>query len=252
MPIIKRLICSSVLLFGLISALPAFSGNDDGLSEIQRQQIEKLIHQYIMENPKVILNAVEKMQAGEQAAKADLAKKTLVNSRDLLLNDPDSPIGGNPEGDVTVVEFFDYRCGYCKRVYPSLNKVVETDKNVRYVYKEFPILGPQSVTASKVSLAVSRIDKSKYKAFHHALMTSRGDVNKAKLLKIVEDIGVDPAAVSKEMNSPEIEEIIRKNYELAQSLDITGTPAFIIGNKIVPGAIDYATFKKMIEEARRG
>jgi protein-disulfide isomerase len=249
---LKQICGLLILFFGLANAIPAVADNDDSLSKNQRQEIEKLIHQYIMDNPRVILDAVERMQEEEQAAKEEAAQKSLLSSRDLLLNDPDTPVGGNPKGDVTVVEFFDYRCGFCKRVYPSLLKVVETDKNVRYVYKEFPILGPQSVAASKAALAVSQIDKSKYGPFHHALMTSRGELSKSKVLKIAADLGVDPAAVAEQMDSPEVEAMIRKNYELAQSLNITGTPAFVIGDKLVPGAIDYSALKEMIADARKG
>jgi protein-disulfide isomerase len=229
---------------------PAFAGSDESLSKKQKLEIEQIIKQYIMENPQVILDAVAGMQAREQAAKEQQAEKTLVSARDLLLNNPDDPIGGNPNGDVTVVEFFDYRCGYCKRVYPSLKKIVEADKNVRYVYKEFPILGPQSVMASKMALAISRIDKSSYQAFHHALMTSRGELSKTKLLKIAKKIGLDPDVVAKEMDSSEVETIIQNNYELAQNLNITGTPAFVIGNKLIPGAVDHTTLKRLISEAR--
>lgn len=240
-----------MLILSLGAASPAFSGSEDNLSSKQRQEIEKIIHQYIMDNPKVILDAVARLQAKEEAAKQSKVKDTLVSSRDLLFNDPNAPIGGNPNGDVTVVEFFDYRCTYCKRVYPSLKKVVTTDKNVRYVFKEFPILGPESVEASKAALAIWRIDPSKYEAFHDALMKSRGALTKSKLLKFAADAGADPKAVEKNMGSPEIEKIIHENYKLAKSLNINGTPAFIIGNQLIPGAIDYATLKKLIAEARR-
>lgn len=246
----KKLLGICLLVLSLGATSPAISGADDNLSGKQRQEIEKIIHQYIMDNPKVILDAVARLQATEESAKEEQVKATLTSSRDLLLNDPDTPIGGNPNGDVTVVEFFDYRCGYCKKVYPSLKKVVNTDKNVRYVFKEFPILGPESVDASKAALAISRIDATKYQAFHDALMTSRGSLTKSKLLKYAADVGVDPKAVEKEMGSPEIEKIIRKNYDLAQSLNISGTPAFVIGNELIPGAVDYATLKNLIAKAR--
>ena len=246
----KKLLGVCLLILSLGAATPAFSGTEDTLSEKQRQEIEKIVHQYILDNPKVILDAVAHMQAREEAAKEEQARKTLVSSRELLLNDPDTPVGGNPSGDITVVEFFDYRCGYCKQVYPSIKKVINGDENIRYVYKEFPILGPESVDASKAALAISRIDASKYQAYHDILMTSRGTLTKSKLLKFAANVGIDPKAVEKEMASPEIEKIIHKNYDLAQSLNISGTPAFVIGNQVVPGAVDYATLKKMIAEAR--
>ncbi len=252
MQFMNKILGISLLVLSLNVAFPAMSIAADVLSDKQRQEIENIIHQYIMDNPKVILDAVEQMQVRAEAAKQEHVKKQLVRARDLLINDPDSPIGGNPNGDVTVVEFFDYRCGYCKQVYPSVMKSINADKNVRYVFKEFPILGPESVTASKVALAVSRIDATKYKPFHNALMSARGSLTKSMLLKTAKDVGVDPDAVEKEMASPEIEKIIRKNYDLAQSLNISGTPAFVIGEQLVPGAIDYATLEKLIAEARGG
>lgn len=246
----KKILGICLLVLSLGATSPAISAADDTLSGKQRQEIEKIIHQYIMDNPKVILDAVARLQAQEEAAKEEQAKVALTSSREILNNDPDSPVGGNPNGDVTIVEFFDYRCGYCKKVHPSVKKIIKADKNVRFVYKEFPILGPQSVTATKAALAVSRVDAEKYQAYHDILMTARGSLTKSQVLKLAAEAGIDANAVAKEMDSPEIEKIIRKNYDLAQSLNINGTPAFVIGNELIPGAVDYATLKNLIAKAR--
>jgi len=246
----KKILGLCLLVLSLTATSPVLAGMEDNLSEKQRQEIEKIIHQYIMDNPRVILDAVARLQAREEASKEEQAKATLTSSREILNNDPDSPVGGNPNGDVTIVEFFDYRCGYCKKVHPSVKKIIESDKNVRFVYKEFPILGPQSVTATKAALAVSRIDASKYQTYHDILMTARGSLTKSQVLKLAAEAGIDANAVAKEMDSPEIEKIIRKNYDLAQSLNINGTPAFVIGNELIPGAADYATLKNLISKAR--
>ncbi len=222
----------------------------DGLSDLQRSEVETLIHKYIMENPRVILDAVQQMQAREEEEQKLAAAKNLVTYREQLINDPKAPVLGNPNGDITIVEFFDYRCGYCKRVFPTLLKAMEDDGNLRLVYKEFPILGPDSIIATKASLAVWRLTPDKYQAYHTALMAARGGLNESTVLAVADKIGLDSDAIAKEMKSPEIEQDLNKNYELAQALGISGTPAFVIGNQLVPGAVDLETLKNLIKEAR--
>jgi len=239
-----------ILFFGLSVASPVVAKESGALTPEQRQEIKNLVQQYLLDNPKVILESVQRLQDQEQAAKRAHTKNALTLSHQKLNNDPDSPVAGNPKGDVTVVEFFDYRCGYCKKVHPSIMKSIETDKNVRYVFKEFPILGPESVVASKAALAVSRVSPTKYYAYHNIVMGARGSLTKTALLKMAADVGVNPDTVEKEMASPEIENIIKKNYALAQSLNISGTPAFVIGDQLVPGAMDYGTLERMIAEIR--
>jgi len=246
----RKVLSVCLLVLGFAMASPSFAASDDALSAAQRTQIEEIIHQYLLNNPKVIIEAVNRMQVAEDAAKKANAKQALANSHEQLINDPDAPIGGNPKGDVTVVEFFDYRCGYCKKVHPSLIKLIDSDKNLRFVYKEFPILGPQSIIASKAALAVSRIAPAKYQEYHDVLMTSQGALTKAIVLKMAANVGIDADAVGKEMEVPEIEKIIHKNYKLAQQLNINGTPAFVIGDQLLPGAADYDTLKDMIAKAR--
>jgi len=245
-----RLTILGLLILGIMGTVPNQGFAEEGLTGKQKQEIEKLVHQYILDNPEVIIQTIDRMQAREELAKKERAKQTLAASKDLLLNNPDDPIGGNPEGDVTVVEFFDYRCGYCKRVFPSVMKTIEDDKNVRYVFKEFPILGPESVFASKAALATWRLDKTKYHNFHSAMMTVRGNLTKEMVFKIAAKAGVNVVALAEEMESPEIEKTLRDTYELANSLNITGTPAFVIGNEVIPGAIDLGSLKRLISEAR--
>ncbi len=235
--------------FVLMAAAIPVSANDD-LSEAQRKQINQMIQTYIMENPRVILEAVQRMQAQEEEDKQNQARQNLVSYRDQLINDPKAPISGNPDGDVTIVEFFDYRCGYCKRVSPTVEKVVKEDGNVRVVYKEFPILGPESVVAARASLAIWRLAPEKYMEFHSGLMNTRGGVSMSMIASVAKKIGLDSDMLVKEMKSAEIDADLQNNYELAQSLGISGTPAFVIGNELVPGAIDGDALKALIKEAR--
>jgi len=245
-----RICIISLLVLGVMITAPKQVFAGEGLSASQKLEIEKLVHKYILEHPEVIIETIDRMQAREELAKKERAKHTLAASKDMLLNNPDDPIGGNPEGDVTVVEFFDYRCGYCKRVFPSVMKIINDDKNVRYVYKEFPILGPESVVASKAALAAWRLDKTKYHDFHSAMMGGKGSLTKEKVFKMAGDAGLNIVALASEMESPEVERTLRNNYELAKSLNINGTPAFVIGNELIPGAVDLGTLKRLITEAR--
>ena len=158
-------------------------------------------------------------------------------------------MGGNPEGDVTVVEFFDYQCPYCKLVEPAVEDLIKGDSKLRIVYKEFPILGPVSTYASRVALAAMK--QGKYVEFHTAMMAAKGKITEDIVMKIAADAGLDLAKVKIDMNAPEIEKTIQHSYELADALGINGTPAFIIGDALLPGAADLATLKKAVTETRK-
>lgn len=243
-----RFFSTLLALIAFLSTAPSQAA--DSFNEPQRTEIESLIHKYIMDNPRVILDSIQQMQVREEGEKKQAAQKNLVVYRDQLLNDPNAPAIGNLKADVTIVEFFDYRCGYCKRVSPIVAKAMQDDGNVRLVYKEFPILGPDSVIASKASLAVWKLTPDKYEAYHTTLMASRGGITESTVLAAASDLGLDADAIAKEMKSPEIEADLNNNYQLAQALGISGTPAFIIGSQLIPGAVDLDTLKSLIKEAR--
>jgi len=216
-----------------------------------RQAIEQIIHDYLIAHPEVVMEA---LRAGDARAKAQEEAETrdqIVKHQDDLLRDAKSPVGGNPAGDVTIVEFFDYRCPYCKQVEPALETLLKEDPRIRVVYKEFPILGPMSLVASQVSLAALKQSSQKYARLHAALMTTKGEFTQESILKTAESVGLDVAKIKAEMNGRDIEALIKRNYDLADTLKITGTPAFIIGNAMSPGAVDLATFRKMVADARK-
>jgi protein-disulfide isomerase len=217
----------------------------------ERQRFDALVRQYILDHPEVVVESLQAYQTRQRAAEHQEAQATLVALKDQIENDPAAPVVGNPQGDVTIVEFFDYRCGYCKRVLPSIQKLMETDGNVRYVFKEFPVLGPESVTAARAALAVWKLQPDKYFPFHTALLESRGSLTEQRIMQIAKQVGLDPARVRDGMKDPGIEETIQANYALGRQLKINGTPAFIIGGELVPGAIDLATMKQLLEAARQ-
>lgn len=242
----------SIIAGGLLAVTPcaADTGPAAGLSAGQKQEIEKLIQQYILDHPEVLLESVQRHQTEREQAKKAHAKATLSSLRKELENDPSSPVGGNANGDVTIVEFFDYRCGYCKRVHATLQNVMKEDKGIRFVFKEFPILGPDSMIAARAALAVWRTQPEKYAAFHDALMGGRSTVTGAVVTATAGKLGIDADALKKAMADPDIEAALTRNFQLAEALNINGTPAFVVGNELVPGAVDLETLKKLIAEAR--
>lgn len=222
------------------------------LTEGQSKAVEALVRQYILDHPEVIIESMQNYQIRQQLAEQEAATAALAANRDEIKNDPAAPVAGNPKGDVTVVEFFDYRCAYCKRVLPSVRELLESDKNVRYVFKELPILGPDSMTASHAALAAWSIAPEKYFAFHAALMEARGNLGEEQVLEIAEKVGLDRKKLKDGMAAPEVEKIIQRNLELAQKLRIQGTPAFVVGDALVPGAVDLQQLKDLIATARKG
>jgi protein-disulfide isomerase len=222
---------------------------DDPLTPEQRTAIEALIRDTLIKHPDIIIDAVKAaQQQGPQAA--DNTRKAIADNRVPLLADPDSPVGGNPQGDVTIVEFFDYRCPYCKEFEPTLETLLKEDGKVRVVYKEFPILGPASVLAAHVAL-VARA-QGKYGDFHRAMMAQKGKIDDTVVLRIAASAGLDMATLREAAASEAVDTIIKHNYALAQSLDIQGTPAFVVGGTLVPGVIDIAELRQLLAQARKG
>lgn len=224
----------------------------DALSGDQRRQVEEMIHDYLLKNPEVILESVRSYQMKREAQADENARAALVANRGQLGGDATAPQAGNPKGDVTIVEFFDYNCGYCKRMVPVIQEILATDKQVRYVFKEYPILRPDSETGAKAALAVWKLAPDKYLPFHMALMSGRGELSEERIFKTAESVGVDRTKLQAAMNDPAIRETLQRNRQLGQILNINGTPAFIVGDQMQPGAIDVAALREMIANARNG
>ena len=244
---ISTLGCAALLVALAISSV----GVAQTSTPADRQTIEQIIHDYLIAHPEVV---VEALKAGDAKAKEQEEaeqRAEIVKHQDELLHDTKSPVGGNPAGDVTIVEFFDYRCPYCKQVEPSLEALLKEDPRIRVVYKEFPILGPQSLIASQVSLAALKQSSKKYMSLHTALMNLKGELTMDTVLKTAEGVGLDVAKIKADMNGKDIEALLKRNYDLADALKISGTPAFIIGTALSPGAVDLATFRKMVADARK-
>jgi protein-disulfide isomerase len=235
---------------GLLAAIP---GRSVGAAEIpsdQRQAIEGIIHDYLLKNPDVLIEALHGAEDKLKREADAKATKVLNERANEIFDDPATPVGGNPKGDVNIVEFFDYRCPYCKEVLPTLQTVLNQDHELRFVYKEFPVLGPASVVAARAALAAQR--QGKYEAFHTAMMATKGQITDDTVYKVAGSVGLDLGRLKQDMAAPEIQQEIKANLALAVALNIRGTPGFIVGKKIVPGALDLDTLREMIAEARNG
>jgi protein-disulfide isomerase len=240
---------AGLLAAAVIAAIPMGAPLAADFTPDQRKAIEAIIRDYLTKNPDVLIDALQAAEDKMKGEAKDKAAQALSTRRREIFEDPDSPIAGNPNGDVSLVEFFDYRCPYCKQVEPSLEALLGEDRQLRLVYKEFPVLGQESVTASKAALASRK--QGKYDAFHRALMALKGQINDTAVFKTAESVGVDVDRLKRDMAAPEISRALKANSELADALDIRGTPGFVVGNEIVPGAIDLASLKQLIATARK-
>jgi len=241
----RRLVAA--VLLALAVQLPAAA---QPFSSDQKKAIEEIVRAYILKNPEIIREAVEALQAKEQQSAEERRVEALARLKDELAFDPGSPVLGNPAGDVTVVEFFDYRCPYCKRTAPVIDQLVKDDGRIRRVMKEFPILGPESLFASRVALAAKA--QGKYEQVHRLLIAAKGALDQETVMKLAKEAGLDMAQLKRDLSSAAIDEALKKNRDLAGQLEITGTPAFIIGKEFVPGAAELDTFKTIVARARKG
>ncbi|MFV2033624.1 MAG: DsbA family protein [Halocynthiibacter sp.] len=233
------------VLAWLIALVAAFPASADHLSD---DDIKQLALEAILDNPQVIMDAVAILQQREQEAAAEARAATLLSQRLLLEQDPNAPVLGNPEGDVTIVEFFDYNCPYCKQVAPEIEALIAADSNVRVVYREWPILSEGSVFAARAALA-ARV-QGKYVEFHWALMGLRGRAEEASVLRVARSVGLDIDRLRADMESPVVAEHIQTSMDLADSLGFRGTPSFVIGQQTVPGFIPQTELEKFVAQAR--
>lgn len=217
---------------------------------LSKEDVKGIVKAYIDDNPDAIVASLQQMQARKAKEEEEEAKKTLEGKKGEIENRNLSPIAGNPEGDVAVVEFFDYRCGYCKKVSPVISQLLSEDKNVALILKELPILGPASEKATEVALAVYALDKSKYLQLHDALMASNDLNSEDAIIAKALALGIDKEQLKAQMAKPDNIAEAKRNHELATQLGIRGTPAFIVNGELIPGAADLATLKEKIADAR--
>jgi protein-disulfide isomerase len=216
-----------------------------------RDQIQTIVREYIVKNPEVLQEAMAEFERRQAAVEADKARSNVKNNAQLLFNSPRQVTIGNREGDVTLVEFFDYNCGYCKRALLDLAALLQEDGKLRVVLKEFPVLGPSSVEAAQVAVAVRmQDDGARYLDFHQRLLSGRGQVDKARALAAAKDAGFDMERMERDLASDEVRASLEESMRLAEQLGLNGTPSYVVGSEIVIGAVGAAALKEKVRLAR--
>ena len=238
-------------LTALCVSLPALAFDIDAMSEAERQAFREEIRGYLLENPEVLMEALGVLEARREAEAEENEGRLLVEYGDAIFDDGWSYVGGNPDGDVTIVEFLDYRCGFCKRAFPAVEELIASDGNIKLIVKEFPILGPASELGSRYAIATKKVDGDEaYKSVHDAMMSMRGDLSAAALAKLSDDLVLDHDAITAEMDSDEVSMVISTNRELASRLDIQGTPSFIMGDMFVRGFVELEQMRDIVDAIR--
>lgn len=239
----------AVSMFAAPASAPAQS-----ISDGQRKEIEVIIKQYLMEHPEILEEMAAELSKRQSVAEAAKHEAAVAKNADLIFKSPRGVTIGNKDGDVTFVEFFDYNCGYCKRAMTDMMELMKADPKLKVVLKEFPVLGPTSVEAAQVGVAVRMQDPTgkKYLDFHQKLLSGRGQADKARALAAAKEAGLDVARIEKDMNSPEVRATLEENFKLAESMGMNGTPSYVIGRQVVIGAVGVDGLTKKISEARCG
>lgn len=235
----------------LALAAPAGAMDLTELTDAERAQFRAEVRAYLMENPEVILQAVEQMQNNQAQAQMQADFDLVSANADAIFDDGYSWVGGNPDGDITLVEFLDYRCGYCKRAHGEVAKLLETDGNIKLIVKEFPILGEQSMLASRFAVATKQVaGGDAYKQLNDALMAFNGEVSMPALRRLGESFDLDVAAIEAEMGSDAVAQEIATTRALAEKLQITGTPTFVMQDEMLRGYLPYDQMMALVEEKR--
>jgi protein-disulfide isomerase len=238
----------------LASAAIAFSvpASAQSFSDAQRDEMHKIIREYLVKHPEVLQEAMAELEKKQALAEAEKARSAIKNHSEAIFNSPRHVTLGNPQGDVTFVEFFDYNCGYCKRALDDMMALMAKDPKLKVVLKEFPVLGPNSTEAAKIGVAVRMQDKTgkKYLEFHQKLLAGRGQIDKARAMAVAKEIGLDMGRLEKDLKSDEIDATLAESMKLAEALGLNGTPSYVINNDVVVGAVGLAVLGQKIQAAR--
>jgi protein-disulfide isomerase len=238
--------------FALPAALPAQA---QSFSPDQRGEIERIMRDYLLSHPELLQEVLAEMEKRQAVADAEKHRAGVQEHAATIFSSPRQITLGNPQGDVTVVEFFDYNCGYCKRAMADMTDLMKGDSKLKFVLKEFPVLGEGSTQAAQVAVAVRMQDKTggkKYLEFHQKLLGGRGQADKARAIAVAKEIGLDMTRLEKDMASDEVKETLQESFKLAEALGLNGTPSYIVGNDVVIGAVGLPALKERVNTARCG
>lgn len=221
------------------------------LTDDERAALREEVRAYLLENPEVLMEAIGVLEQRQAVAAEQADQAMAVSNLDAIQNDGFSWVGGNPEGDITVVEFMDYRCGYCKKAFPEVEELISADGNIRFIVKEFPILGEQSTLAAKFAVAVHQLHGDEtYKTVHDALMNMRSDITPDSLARLANTLALDPVPITERMEAPEVAAVLQANMELAQALQISGTPTFVFEDTLVRGYVPLDQMNAILTQER--
>jgi protein-disulfide isomerase len=248
-PRLVATVCAALLAVALPHTVRA-----DEFSAPQRGEIEKIVRDYLVAHPEVLQEAMTELDKRQTAAESEKHKDAVKQNAQALFSSPRQVNLGNPQGNVTFVEFFDYNCGYCKRAMDDMLTLLKDDPKLKIVLKEFPVLGPGSVEAAQVAVAVRMQDKTgkKYLEFHQKLLGGRGQADRAHALAVAKDIGMNMAQIDKDMQSPEVKATLEENFKLAEQLGLNGTPSYVIGDNVIVGAVGLPALQQSINTTRCG
>jgi len=246
----KRFLLSTAI--AVISQATVAMATDLGnMNDSEREAFRAEVRAYILDNPGIIMEAVAVLEERKAADQVNNDKELLKANADDIYNDGASFVGGNLDGDITIVDFSDYRCPYCKKAHAEIQALIKADGNIRIIYKEFPILGPDSVTAAKFALATLLLAPNSYEDVNTSLMAMRGKPNEAALTSLAKGLGLDAAAILEKMDSDAVNAIIENNRSLGGRLQITGTPTFILADQLIRGYVPLQAMQQIVEEARK-
>jgi protein-disulfide isomerase len=222
-------------------------------SNDQRHAIENIVKDYLVQHPEVLQDAMDALDKHQKQADADKARATIKDNNATIFNSSHQVVLGNPQGKITMVEFFDYNCGYCKRALPDMVDLLKNNPDLKFVLKEFPVLGPGSVEAAHVAVAARMQDSTgkKYIEFHQKLLGGRGPADKARALAVAKDVGFDMARLEKDMDSDEVKTTIDEDMKLADALGVNGTPSYVIGDEVIVGAVGLDELKTKIQTGQK-
>ncbi len=244
----KRLLA---LALCLTLGAPAVAFELEDMTEAERQTFRAEIRAYLMENPEVLMEAFAVLEERQAAAEAEAAEMAIAANGDLIYSSAFDWVGGNPDGDIVVVEFIDYRCGFCRRAHPEVNALLETDGSIRLVVKEFPILGEESVLASRFAIATRlALGDEAYEQVHHALIEMRGNITEASLVGMAAELGLNANAIMGSLHDPVVQATLQTNRDLATRLGISGTPSFIFEDQLVRGYVPFDGMVQLVAELR--
>ena len=247
----KRPLAASAIALAIGLAAPAQAFDLTSMTGAERDAFRKEVRDYLMENPEIIIEAVNTLEA-RQAEQAALDDRSMVEvNAKALFDDGFSWVGGNPDGDVTLVEFLDYRCGYCRKAHEEVKELVESDGNIRYIVKEFPILGQDSLTSSRFAIATKQIAGDEaYASVYDTLMNFNGEVTKTALRRIGDTLGLEVDPILERMDTEEVNQVIQETRELAQRLQINGTPTFVMEDEMLRGYVPLDSMRQVVGAVR--